>query len=885
MIRSVLEGEAEEASKPTSQLTGPGGRPLPRTDSPSLKPKLSEERLDLSSGRKFFFVIMSIILQLTFLGNAVIAVTHALTHQHENWWCGEAYVIYIVGTFFLYCLVLISIIDTRPSPDTCHAITWTVSVILEVLLAGSSFVLFSSSHREPNAFDPNGGEAHVGFTQWEAAQIFLDVVRIACLFLLVAFYLLFVFLGHWKADQSHHNENGQVNERTSLLKNHVNGNHEHSDAENKEVAGWERPKKLPTKSWWQYIKGYSLFFQYLWPSQNRRLQIIAGICFFLLLVSRIINLFVPYQVGKVVDLLGAEDWHHPNIPWLQILLLIVLRFSQGSSGIVTNIRTALWIPINQYSYRELSVAIFEHVHNLSLDFHLGKRTGEVTSAMKKGNSINTFLESVTFQIVPMIVDLAIALVYFIHEFDIYYALIVALVSVLYMYLTIRMAQWRSDVKREVTNLGREEEAVKTDSMTAYETVKYFNAEEYEFARYRDVVDRFQVKEYILLKTLSLMNIVQNLCFTVGLMASCFLAAFQISMGLLGVGKFVALLTYMGQLQQPLNYFGTFYRSIQTAMINSERLLELFKEQPTVVDQPWVGSLTSCRGKVRFNNVEFSYDPRRPALQGLSFLCKPGTRTALVGESGGGKSTVFRLLFRFYNVLSGSIEIDDHNIEDISVDSLRSHIGVVPQEVVLFNESVMYNLKYANQSATEAEVYAACKAACIHDQILDFPEGYNAMVGERGMKLSGGEKQRLSIARAILKNPPIILLDEATASLDSETEQHIQEALVKLSQGRTTFVIAHRLSTIINADQILVLHKGRVAEAGTHDQLMDLGEKYAKMWERQVNSQDIVFQAKARKRYHKVLTPTSSAHVSDDEGRDIPLGYRTPAEDGLLSRTL
>jgi len=398
-------------------------------------------------------------------------------------------------------------------------------------------------------------------------------------------------------------------------------------------------------------------------------------------------------------------------------------------------------------------------------------------------------------------------------------------------------------------------------MVSYESVKYFNAEIREFERYRDAVNKYLNAEYHVYLSLNFMNITQNLVFTAGLMITCFIAAYQVSIGQLKVGKFVALLTYMSQLQGPLNFFGTFYRMIQSAMINAERMLELFKEKATVIDSPTAKELPLCDGGINFENVFFSYDVRKPALQGLDFYCPPGTTTALVGESGGGKSTVFRLLYRFYNANSGVIKVDDHDIaKDVTVNSLRSHIGVVPQDTVLFNETLMYNLKYANPDANDDDVYHACQAASIHDRILTFPDGYQTKVGERGLRLSGGEKQRVAIARAILKNPRIILLDEATAALDTETEEHIQEALLTLAVGRTMLIIAHRLSTITMADQILVLHDGRVVERGTHEQLLAMKGRYSTMWKKQVRAQRAAEEAKLRK--DKVERVTSSKEIQN-----------------------
>ena len=383
-------------------------------------------------------------------------------------------------------------------------------------------------------------------------------------------------------------------------------------------------------------------------------------------------------------------------------------------------------------------------------------------------------------------------------------------------------------------------------MVSYETVKYFNAEAYEFNRYQNAVEKYQTAERRVTLTLNLMNVTQNVIFVLGVMVASFIAAYQVTTGKLTVGKFVELLTYLAQLQQPLNFFGTFYRSIQSSMINAERLLELFKEKPTVVDSQTALPMPNCEGDIRFSDVRFAYDNRKEALQGLTFQCPPGTTTALVGESGGGKSTIFRLLFRYYNSQAGSIYVDNHDVQDVTIDSLRKHFGVVPQDTVLFNETLMYNLKYANPDATDEDVYRACRAASIHDRILSFPDGYYTAVGERGLRLSGGEKQRVAIARTIIKNPRIILLDEATAALDTETEEHIQEALTTLSKGRTMLVIAHRLSTITRANQILVLHEGKVAERGTHEELLSKKGRYAMMWKKQVRAQKAAEEARVLK---------------------------------------
>lgn len=783
----------------------------------------------------------------------------------------------------VYTLLAITLINSIPAPTEAHLITWSIALVMELLMLGASFAVYTTEHHEPKVGNPVGGELEDGATEWEITELTIDMIRVFLLAALICFYTLFVFLQGRKKRGSAH----QDDEQTGLLaESHPTENgtatgppHGYGTSTNgkpkgppEAPAGWEKPKETPQRSWWEYIRAYKVFLPYIWPHKDRLLQINFVICFAIVIVQRGIQVLVPYQSGEIVSVLAGKRGP-ARMPWAEITLYIVFRIFQGSNGLLGAARQVLWIPVEQYSYRELSVAAFEHVHMLSLEFHLGKKTGEVLSALGKGASLNTFLESITFNVLPMLVDLGVAMVYFLVAFDAYYALVVAVVTFWYIYITIRMAAWRADIRRQATNASREEDAVKNDSMMSYETVKYFNAEAYEFNRYRDAVMKYQKAEYLVTFSLALMNTIQNLVFMLGLIVACFIAAYQVTNGILEVGKFVVLLTYMAQLQGPLNFFGTFYRMIQNNMINSERMLELFKEEPTVVDSPDAVEMPSCEGEIRYNDVQFTYDNRKPALQGLTFRCKPGTTTALVGESGGGKSTVFRLLFRFYNAQSGNIQIDGNDVESVTIDSLRRHIGVVPQDTVLFNETLMYNLKYSRQSATDEDVYAACKAASIHDKIMSFPDGYETKVGERGLRLSGGEKQRVAIARTIIKDPRIILLDEATAALDTETEEHIQEALRTLSKGRTMLIIAHRLSTITMCDQILVLHEGKVAERGTHSELLAMKGRYAGMWKKQVRAQKAAEEAKFLKekadRLRRESMDSSAMRRAKSAGEESP----------------
>ena len=376
--------------------------------------------------------------------------------------------IYVVASFFIYSLFLISLLDTKPSPTAAHFYTWLVALILELVCLGASLAIYSDKHREPRVGSPKGGQMRTGVTLWEALEIVFIILRIICLLALVSLYALFVLLRkaeQKRLDKKANAKNGAADETSGLLNGHAENGHTNgkdygSASGEDETSGWLRPTTIPSKSWWEYIRGYSLFFPYLWPAKSVRLQITVVICFVIVMTQRAINVLVPNQVGKITDILSGERGAYHGIPWGPICLYILYRLLQGTNGILGALRSTLWIPIGQYSYQELSTASFEHVHGLSLDFHLGKKTGEVLSALSKGNSINTFLEQITFQVFPMLIDLAVAIGYFLIAFDAYYALVVAIVTFAYLYLTIRLAQWRAEIRRDMVNFSRQEDAVK-----------------------------------------------------------------------------------------------------------------------------------------------------------------------------------------------------------------------------------------------------------------------------------------------------------------------------------------------------------------------------------------------------------------------------------------
>ncbi|KAF3065088.1 Heavy metal tolerance protein [Daldinia childiae] len=882
-------------------IRGPGGKPLPVT-----KRRLSDDDAsdpdDFSPHARRFFQCSMVVATLTFLATGGAIAARALIHRsadgEHGWWCGEPKTVFVLGSAFLYVYLTLTMFDWKSSPSLVHILTWSFALVGEIIIFVCDAVVLSRPHKVMVNLNREKYVIVDGIDKWDMIDLGLSLGRIAILVGMILVYYTIILLRNraqpekyehgqeydYEADESTPLLNGEANGyRTNGHASHpgangaangnANGNADASHPMVDEDAGFYRPEKLPHTTWFEYLRGYSVFFPYMWPNKQLRLQIIVVVCFVLLVLQRMVNIMVPYQIGAVTNQLSGDDLKEGEkrtMPWLSLGLLIVYKLLQGPSGLLGSLRSLLWIPVSQHTYRALTTSAFEHVHSLSLDFHLGKRTGEVLSALNKGSSVNSFLEQVTFQVFPMLIDLFVAVSYFYVKFDAVYAVIVCAITFYYLFLTIRMASKTADQRRAMSNADREEEAVKNDSIISYETVKYFNAEDFEFNRYREAINNFQVAEAKVTWSISTMNICQSLVFMIGMLVTMMLGAYQVTMGNRKVGDFVTLMIYLGQLQGPLNFFGTFYRTVQQAMISGERLLELFKQRPTVVNRPGAVDVTSCEGRVEFSKVKFAYDKRKPALRNLTFTCEPGTTTALVGESGGGKSTLFRLMYRYFNCQEGNIKVDGRDIKDVTIDSVRRYIGVVPQDTVLFNDTLMYNLRYANQNATDEDIFAACQAASIHERIMSFPDGYNTKVGERGLRLSGGEKQRVAIARTLLKNPKIIMLDEATSALDSHTEQQIQSRLATIGRGRTLLIIAHRLSTITHADQILVLHQGTIVEKGTHDKLLELNGRYASMWNRQAKAEKAAEDArnatrKAEKLLRKANIPAATGdHHSRNE---------------------
>ncbi|KAJ3584183.1 hypothetical protein NHX12_014679, partial [Muraenolepis orangiensis] len=598
------------------------------------------------------------------------------------------------------------------------------------------------------------------------------------------------------------------------------------------------------QSTWQGFRSkLRLLLPYLWPRGSLLLQCLVLLCLGLLGVERAINVFVPIYYKNIVnELSDGSSW---NKLATTVCVYVMLKFLQGggagASGFISNLRSFLWIRVQQYTNRVVQVRLFGHLHALSLRWHLGRKTGDVLRSVDRGTaSINSLLSYIVFSIAPTIADIVISIIYFITYFNAWFGLIVFVCMTLYLTLTIIITEWRTKYRRDMNT---------QDNNAKTKAVKYYNAESYEVRRFEDAILKYQGSEWNSQASLALLNQTQNLIIGSGLLAGSLLCAYFVT-----EGKF--------QLYTPLNWFGTYYRMIQNSFIDMESMFKLFEEEEEVRDYLDAGNLLFKLGKVEFENVYFSYVNGKEILRDVSFTVNPGQTLALVGQSGSGKSTIIRLLFRFYDVQGGCIRIDGQDISKVKQMSLRAHIGVVPQDTVLFNDNIRDNIRYGRIGASDDEVEEAAIAADIHDKIMTFPEGYETQVGERGLKLSGGEKQRVAIARTILKAPQIVLLDEATSALDTKTERNIQASLAKVCANRTTVVVAHRLSTIIGADQILVINDGQVAERGRHEELLQKGGMYADMWQRQQQAQDSDSDTEAKDRKSEKLQPpdtSSSGH--------------------------
>ncbi len=592
----------------------------------------------------------------------------------------------------------------------------------------------------------------------------------------------------------------------------------------------EAPANQGTRNDWATLK---TLLPYLWQWKWRVLLALG--C---LVLAKLANVGVPLVLKHLVDDLTITPDRPASLLVLPAGLLAAYGLLRLSTTAFTELREYFFAKVTQRAVRTVALKVFRHLHALSLRFHLNRQTGGVTRDIERGTrGISSLVSYTLFSILPTLVEITLVLAYLGTQYDIWFSLITIVALVVYIAFTVIVTEWRTNFRRTMNDLDSKANVRAIDSLLNYETVKYFGNEEYEAQRYDEGLQRYERAAVRSQTSLTLLNTGQSLIIATAVTLMLWRATLGVINGTMSLGDLVLVNAFMIQLYIPLNFLGVIYRELKQSLADMEKMFGLLDQHREVADAPGARPLQIARAELQFSQVDFSYEAKRQILFGVDFTVAAGTTTAIVGHSGSGKSTLARLLFRFYDVDQGAIRIDGQDIREVTQQSLRSAIGIVPQDTVLFNDSIAYNIAYGRPGASHDEIVAAARAAYIHDFILSLPDGYETTVGERGLKLSGGEKQRVAIARTLLKNPAILLFDEATSALDSHAEQAIQAQLKEIARDRTTLVIAHRLSTVVDAHQILVMSHGRIVERGTHAELLALQGLYAQMWQRQQAHRD------------------------------------------------
>ncbi|WP_298982621.1 ABC transporter ATP-binding protein/permease [uncultured Roseibium sp.] len=572
---------------------------------------------------------------------------------------------------------------------------------------------------------------------------------------------------------------------------------------------------------------------FIWPSDRPDLKKRVLLAVFALIIAKFVTVLSPYFFAWATDALTGEVADLPAFLVAPVMLVLAYNAARILSVAFNQLRDALFARVGQHAVRELANLTFRHLHQLSLRYHLSRRTGGLSRVIERGvKGIESIVRFTILNGLPTILEFAIMAAVIWYQFGFFYVVVVAVMIAAYVWFTVKCTNWRIGIRREMNESDTEANSKAIDSLLNFETVKYFGNEKMESERFDVSMARYEAAATKTWTSLAWLNLGQAVILGIGMAVCMALSAQAVLAGEQNIGDFVLINALLMQISIPLNFIGFLYREIRQGLADIETMFDLLLVPAEIRDQPDAAPLSAVEGKIVFKDVRFHYDADRPILKGIDFEVPAGKSVAIVGPSGAGKSTISRLLFRFYDVTGGSVEIDGQDVRNVTQESVRHAIGMVPQDTVLFNDTIAYNIRYGRPGASEEDVKEAARMAQIHDFIEKLPKGYDSEVGERGLKLSGGEKQRVAIARTILKSPPILILDEATSALDTHTEREIQSALDQVSKNRTTLVIAHRLSTVVNADQIIVLEAGEIAERGTHMELLEKGGLYASMWARQ-----------------------------------------------------
>ncbi|KAF6808015.1 ABC transporter [Colletotrichum musicola] len=761
---------------------------------------------------------------LTYVAQLSIIAIQSIIRQE---WVGQEHeVIGLLSCVLVFGTQLAFLSDTEHPVWTPYWGSWVISLALEPVIAVPDLILRHS----------------ITFEYCRIGHLVFAGLRYYLLLTIVSIYVV----QRIRASQ----EEASDEERQSLLaqddpKSRLNSSGSGSQSsssgygstsqpesyweERQRKAQEEMEKRLQEEgNWLTYIKGFTILFPYFWPVGQRTLQVrlvLVGLC---LLAGNALNLLIPRQFGIIVDELKDKDF---SGAWMGVVIYGLLRIAASDAGIEF-LREWLYLPLEVYADGALSTAAYRHILNLSADFHDSKSTSDISLAMYGGSSISDLLESICFQALPMLIDLVVAVVYLSVILGPYEGFITITTSTLFLFIATKMIAVMKERRRAHVNAQYAEHYVRQTGISGWHTVASFNQTTYEDVRYSNAIHtRINWTKRVRLGWFTAQAF-QSLVLLCGLLAGAVLAVYRIKNSKATPGDLTMLLMYWAQLTAPLRFMASLGKKIGSDLIDAERLLDIMKKEPTIVNKKGARPLKLVGGNVDFNKVSFSYDKKKKIINSISLSVPGGQTVAFVGATGAGKSTMLKLLNRFYDATEGTILIDGQDVRDVDLHSLRDRIGLVPQNPILFDDTIMSNIRYARITASDDEVYDACRAACIHDKIMTFTDGYSTRVGERGIKLSGGELQRVAIARAILKQPEIVLLDEATSSVDTDTEQKIQQSFMQLCKGRTTFIVAHRLSTIMNADRIVVIEDGEVVEQGNHADLVTAKGRYADLWSKQ-----------------------------------------------------